>query len=87
MKFPGRPIFIQLPPDLTKAKAKPGLGKYGAIFFEDFRSYLEMDPWNRELLDKYCKTYNAGIIAVVPPTTEDGFDFSGIFIRSDEGLG
>ena len=61
-------------PDLTKA-AKPGLGKYGAIFFEDFHSYLEMDPWNRELLDKYCKTYNAGIIAVVPPTTEDGFDF------------
>ena len=73
MKFPGRPIFIQLPPDLTKAKAKPGLGKYGAIFFEDFRSYLEMDPWNRELLDKYCKRrYNidnssASLVAVVSP--------------------
>jgi hypothetical protein len=52
-------------PDLIKA-SKPGVGKYGAIFFEDFRSYLEMDPWNRELLDKYCKTFSAGIVAMIP---------------------
>ena len=61
-------------PDLTKT-GKPGLGKFGAVFFEDFHTYLEMDPWNRELLDKYCKTYNAGIIAVVPPSRDDGSEF------------
>ena len=61
-------------PDLSKAD-KPGMEKYRAIFFEDFHSYLKMDPRNRQLLDKYCKTYNAGIIAMVPPTTEDGFEF------------
>ncbi len=30
-------------------------GKYGVIVFERLDSYIEMDKWNRELLDKYCQ--------------------------------
>ena len=52
-------------PDLIKLTK--GTGKYGVIFFEDYRSYLDMDRWNRELLDKYCKSYRVGIVAFVPP--------------------
>jgi len=52
-------------PDLIKLTK--GTGKYGVIFFEDYRSYLEMDKWNRELLDKYCRTFRVGIVAFVPP--------------------
>ena len=41
-------------PDLIKLTK--GTGKYGVIFFEDYRSYLDMDRWNWELLDKYCRS-------------------------------
>ncbi len=42
-------------PDLIKISK--GVGKYGVIIFEDFRSYLDMDDWNRDLLIKYCRTF------------------------------
>ena len=51
-------------PDLIKVTKN--LGKYGVIIFDDYRSYLEMDPWNRDILDKYCQSYNVGIIAFIP---------------------
>ena len=51
-------------PDLIKMTRN--LGKYCVIIFEDYRTYLEMDPWNREILDKYCQTYKVGIIAFIP---------------------
>ncbi len=38
-------------------------GKYGVIIFENLASYINMDKWNRQLLDKYCREYNVGIIA------------------------
>ena len=38
-------------------------GKYGVIIFENFMSYVHLDKWNRQLLDKYCREYNVGIIA------------------------
>ena len=52
-------------PDLIKMTR--GVGKYGVIIFEDFNSYLTMDEWNREILDKYCKTFGAGIIGFFHP--------------------
>ena len=62
-------------PDLIKVTKN--LGKYGVIFFEDYRSYLDMDPWNRDILDKYCQTYKVGIIAFIPseekPTEKQTF--------------
>ncbi|KAK9869670.1 hypothetical protein WA026_003418 [Henosepilachna vigintioctopunctata] len=45
-------------------------GRYGVIVFENFSKYLEMDNWNRELLDKYCREYLVGIIGFIPPNEE-----------------
>ena len=42
-------------------------GKYGAVIFEKFESYLKMDKWNRQLLDKYCRDYDIGIIGFTHP--------------------
>jgi len=56
-------------PDLIKLSK--GMGKYGVVVFEDFDSYLKMDTWNRELLDKYLVKYNIGVLAFVQPTMSD----------------
>lgn len=45
-------------------------GKYGVIVFENFNKYLQMDKWNRELLDKYCKEYNVGVIGFITQKEE-----------------
>ena len=45
-------------------------GKYGVIIFERLESYLRMDNWNRQLLDKYCREYNVGIIAFTLATEQ-----------------
>lgn len=50
-------------PSLTHADK----GKFGVIIFERLESYLNMDNWNRQLLDKYCRDYNVGIIAFAHP--------------------
>ena len=61
-------------PDLIKLSK--GMGKYGVVVFEDFNSYLRMDTWNRELLDKYLVKYSIGILAFVQPSpSEDSFLF------------
>jgi hypothetical protein len=41
---------------------RKNLGKYSVIIFEDYDSYLNMDPNNRKTLDEYCTSYNVGII-------------------------
>ena len=56
-------------------KIAKNLGKYGVIVFEDYNSYLNMDPWNRDLLDKYCVSYSVGIIAFVPAEKKPFEDF------------
>lgn len=45
-------------------------GRYGVIVFENFNKYLQMDKWNRELLDKYCREYLVGIIGFINPGEE-----------------
>ncbi|XP_065215137.1 bifunctional heparan sulfate N-deacetylase/N-sulfotransferase [Planococcus citri] len=45
-------------------------GKFGVIVFENFNKYLQMDKWNRELLDKYCREYGVGIVGFIPPTEQ-----------------
>ena len=42
-------------------------GRYGVVIFERLESYLNMDNWNRQLLDKYCREYSVGIIAFAHP--------------------
>lgn len=50
-------------PSLTHADK----GKFGVVIFERLESYLNMDKWNRQLLDKYCRDYHVGIIAFARP--------------------
>ncbi|KAH1013852.1 bifunctional heparan sulfate N-deacetylase/N-sulfotransferase isoform X2 [Dendroctonus ponderosae] len=45
-------------------------GRYGVIIFENYNKYLQMDNWNRELLDKYCREYSVGIIGFIPAEDE-----------------
>ena len=42
-------------------------GKYGVVIFERLQSYLTMDRWNQEMLEKYCRQYGVGIIAFASP--------------------
>ena len=58
-------------PDLIKSSK--GKGKYVTIFFEEFQSYLSMDKWNREILDKYCRSFNVGIVAFIAPQPSSNF--------------
>ena len=45
-------------------------GRYGVLVFENLNKYLQMDKWNRELLDKYCREYSVGIVGFAPPGEE-----------------
>lgn len=45
-------------------------GRYGVIVFENLDKYFNMDKWNRELLDKYCREYDVGIIGFVRSSEE-----------------
>lgn len=49
-------------------------GKYSAVIFENFDAYVNMDAWNRELLDKYCRNFGVGIISFV--TSKDEVAYS-----------
>ncbi|KAG8454040.1 hypothetical protein GDO86_000611 [Hymenochirus boettgeri] len=40
-------------------------GKYALIIYENFMKYINMDMWNKELLDKYCLQYGVGIIGFI----------------------
>lgn len=42
-------------------------GRYSVIVFENYHRYLNMDKWNRELLDKYCREYGVGVLGFFPP--------------------
>lgn len=54
----------------TSGKSLPLLtnidkGKYSVIVFENLNKYFRMSRWNRDLLDKYCRQYNVGIIGFI----------------------
>lgn len=42
-------------------------GRYSVVVFENYHRYLNMDKWNRELLDKYCREYGVGVLGFFPP--------------------
>lgn len=54
-------------PTLTNKKS----GRFAVVVFENFNSYLELDSWNKQLLDKYCHEYHVGIIGFVKPLEND----------------
>ncbi len=37
-------------------------GRYTLIVYENLLKYVNLDSWNRQLLDKYCQDYGVGII-------------------------
>lgn len=39
-----------------------GRGRFVFIIYENIFKYVNLDVWNRELLDKYCVVYGVGII-------------------------
>lgn len=45
-------------------------GRYGVIVFESLSKYANMDKWNRELLDKYCREYSVGVVGFATPGEE-----------------
>lgn len=42
-------------------------GRFTVIIFERLESYLSLDLWNKQLLEKYCIDFNVGIIAFAHP--------------------
>lgn len=54
-------------PLLTTAKR----GRFSVIIIENYYKYLNLSPWNRQLLDKYCRDYNVGIIAFMSSRSSD----------------
>ena len=50
-------------PSLTHADR----GRFSVIVFERLETYLGLDSWNRQLLDKYCREYDVGVIAFAQP--------------------
>ena len=62
---------------VSKAKAIPPLAnkksaRYAVIVFENYNSYLKLDSWNRQLIDKYCRDFHIGIIGFIRPPRGDG---------------
>lgn len=45
-------------------------GKFAVIVFENLEKYLNMNKWNKELLDKYCREYNVGVIGFIRPNED-----------------
>lgn len=41
-------------------------GRYALIIFENYYKYLNMDDWNRQLLDKYSRDFDVGMIGFFP---------------------
>ncbi|ODM92934.1 Bifunctional heparan sulfate N-deacetylase/N-sulfotransferase [Orchesella cincta] len=45
-------------------------GRFSTIVFENYTKYLHMDKWNKELIDKYAREYNIGILGFMPSRDE-----------------
>ncbi|XP_026164572.1 bifunctional heparan sulfate N-deacetylase/N-sulfotransferase 2 [Mastacembelus armatus] len=45
-------------PTLTESNR----GRYTLIIYENVLKYVNLDAWNRDLLDKYCTEYGVGVI-------------------------
>ncbi|XP_035986575.1 bifunctional heparan sulfate N-deacetylase/N-sulfotransferase 2 isoform X2 [Fundulus heteroclitus] len=43
-------------------------GRYALIIYENVLKYVNLDAWNRDLLDKYCAEYGVGVIGFFKAT-------------------
>lgn len=64
-------------------------GKFAVIVFENLDKYLIMNRWNRDLLDKYCREYNVGIIGFMHKRDEavNGAQLKGLPLYVDTNVG
>ncbi|KAI8794060.1 bifunctional heparan sulfate N-deacetylase/N-sulfotransferase 3 [Biomphalaria glabrata] len=58
-------------PTLTNKKS----GRFAVIIFENYNTYLDLDTWSRQLVDKYCHDYRIGILSFVRPVDESTDSF------------
>uniref|UniRef100_A0A8C9K8J8 Bifunctional heparan sulfate N-deacetylase/N-sulfotransferase 1 n=1 Tax=Panthera tigris altaica TaxID=74533 RepID=A0A8C9K8J8_PANTA len=70
-----------------------GRGRFALIIYENILKYVNLDAWNRELLDKYCVAYGVGIIGFFKALGASGSDGSApplspfpLFLHSNLGL-
>lgn len=61
-------------PTLSNKKA----GRFAVIVFENYNSYLYLDKWNRQILDKYCLDYQVSIIGFVSKPDTDSLPFNNV---------
>jgi len=40
------------------------------IIFENYTKYLHMDKWSKDILDKYCRDFDVGIVGFMPSQDE-----------------
>ncbi|KAG5262946.1 hypothetical protein AALO_G00280750 [Alosa alosa] len=67
-----------------------GRGRYALVVYENLLKYVNLDTWNRALLDKYCQDYGVGVVGFYragensPPSAQlRGFP---LFLRSNLAL-
>lgn len=48
-------------------------GRFTLVIYENILKYVNLDAWNRELLDKYCVEYGVGIIGFFKVRTTPHF--------------
>lgn len=48
-------------------------GRFTLVIYENILKYVNLDAWNRELLDKYCVEYGVGIIGFFKVRTPHSF--------------
>ncbi|KAK3588977.1 hypothetical protein CHS0354_043147 [Potamilus streckersoni] len=53
-------------------------GRFGVVIFEHLQSYVNMAYWNRQLVDKYCRDFDVGMIFFVSSPDEFGIEFERI---------
>lgn len=58
-----RPFAGRQLPQLTTTKG----GKYSLVVLENYYKYLNMDDWNRQLLDKYLRDYGVALLSFLLP--------------------
>lgn len=51
-------------------------GRFTLVIYENILKYVNLDAWNRELLDKYCVEYGVGIIGFFKVRTTAHFFLS-----------
>lgn len=51
-------------------------GRFTLVIYENILKYVNLDAWNRELLDKYCVEYGVGIIGFFKVRTTPHFFLS-----------